>query len=314
MRKEKTVKTLSLLLMMFVLGTALIGCANNEDVISDTNSKSEIFQTAQNESAQSSSMENIISSDAAIKDSSQDETSSEINQLQNSSLQKPESEETDSVQSFYNSSSSHTLEQQHIHDWNTLTVSASCLGQGYIKKSCYCGESHTTTLEAAGHKWSGWKTMEEPTVSSEGKRVNTCSVCGAESMQSIDKLASSVGESDAHKEVFRLVNEERRKQGLGELTYYSAGQAAADLRAAEIKSVFSHDRPDGRSCFTVFDDFSLDAFMCGENIAWGQRSAQEVVNSWMNSDGHRKNILNPNATGIVVGAKDYRWVQLFVIG
>ena len=301
-------KTLSLLLMMFVLGTVFSGCTNHNDV-SSTDSKSTASQIVAGESSRISAEEIEIPSDAASRSENSDQSAVQQSSSGKTSSQSSSSEQTALQQSTYNTTSK---KEGHTHEWKTQTVEASCLGAGYVKKTCDCGESQSTSIEALGHKWSGWKTTLKPTATSEGERVKSCLTCGAESVQSIDKLTSSESQSDARQEVLRLVNAERKKQGLSELNYYSAGQAAADLRADEIKTSFSHTRPDGRTCFTVFEDFDLGAFMCGENIAWGQRSAQEVVNSWMNSDGHRKNILNPNATGIVVGVKDNHWVQLFV--
>lgn len=65
---------------------------------------------------------------------------------------------------------------------------------------------------------------------------------------------------------------------------------AAQLRSIEISVFFSHTRPDGTDCFTVSDKVH------GENIAGGYNSAKSVVDGWMNSDGHRANILNEHFT------------------
>lgn len=92
-------------------------------------------------------------------------------------------------------------------------------------------------------------------------------------------------------QVISLVNSERAKYGLEALTYDSLLSSAANTRAVEIKSLFSHTRPDGRSCFTALDETGYSYRKAGENIAYGQRSAEEVMNAWMNSEGHRANIL-----------------------
>lgn len=114
------------------------------------------------------------------------------------------------------------------------------------------------------------------------------------------------------KEVFNLVNAERQKAGLTPLAYYEAGQPAVDIRCDELKVQFSHTRPNGSSCFTVLEELGLRVWSCGENIAWGQRSPEEVMQDWMNSEGHRANILNPNFTGLAVATDDGYWVQMFV--
>jgi len=122
---------------------------------------------------------------------------------------------------------------------------------------------------------------------------------------------------DYASQVLALVNNERANAGLGGLSMTSELNAAAQKRAEEIISLFDHTRPDGTSCFTVFDEYGVSYGYAGENIAAGQRSPSEVMNSWMNSSGHRQNILggNFNHIGIGVvhinGGYGYYWVQLF---
>lgn len=116
-------------------------------------------------------------------------------------------------------------------------------------------------------------------------------------------------------QVVKLVNEERAKVGLHALTIDTNVTAAANIRAKEIVTSFSHTRPDGRKFSTVLTDNGIRYTGAGENIAWGQRSPEEVVSAWMNSEGHRANILNAKYTKIGVGylnasGRNY-WVQLF---
>lgn len=113
-------------------------------------------------------------------------------------------------------------------------------------------------------------------------------------------------------EVLRLVNEERNKEGLEPYKYYYYGQFAADIRAEEIIETFSHTRPDGRSAVTVFEDNNINYWSFGENIAWGYSTPKEVVEAWMDSEGHRENILSNYFEYMIVGVKDNHWVQLFV--
>ncbi len=121
-------------------------------------------------------------------------------------------------------------------------------------------------------------------------------------------------DSTLAQQVLSIVNAERVKYGLSALTYDSTLAKAADIRAKEIRTLFSHTRPDGRSCFTVLDEVGYSYRSAGENIAYGQRSASEVMNAWMNSEGHRANILgNYDYIGIGVyesGGTIY-WSQFF---
>ncbi len=116
-------------------------------------------------------------------------------------------------------------------------------------------------------------------------------------------------------EVLNLVNAERAKVGATPLRLANDLQEATAIRAREIIGNFSHTRPNGSNCFTVMRNRGRTY---GENIAAGHASAAEVVEQWMNSDGHRQNILNPRFRELGVGYayEDYStyhhyWVQLF---
>ena len=117
-------------------------------------------------------------------------------------------------------------------------------------------------------------------------------------------------------QVVNLVNAERAKEGLAPLTINTKVQAAAQVRAKECEQSFSHTRPNGTSFATALKEQNVSYRSAGENIAWGQRSPREVVSAWMNSSGHRANIMNANFTTIGVGyyqnAKGTNyWCQLF---
>lgn len=109
--------------------------------------------------------------------------------------------------------------------------------------------------------------------------------------------------------VLKLVNQQRQANGKALLVMDKDLQSAAMQRAAEISLMFSHTRPDGRACFTI------SSKLAGENIAAGQTDAQAVMNSWMNSSGHKENILNASYKTIGVGCFVWNgftyWVQCF---
>ena len=112
-------------------------------------------------------------------------------------------------------------------------------------------------------------------------------------------------------EVLKLVNNERQNNGLKPLVMTQQLTDGAMIRAAETTVSFSHTRPNGEQCFTAFS-WSRTA---GENIACGQRTPAQVVSSWMNSSGHRGNILNSSFTTIGIGCFEYGntcyWSQAF---
>ena len=119
-------------------------------------------------------------------------------------------------------------------------------------------------------------------------------------------------------EVFRLVNEYRAQYGVAPLKWDQNAYKAAKIRCDEITANFSHKRNGGQRFYTVYSDIIQQRlYNYGENIASGQSSAQEVLNSWMNSELHRKNILDPDfdnlavAFGVYNDSYKYYWVQEF---
>lgn len=131
-----------------------------------------------------------------------------------------------------------------------------------------------------------------------------------------DDSAGDNSEVTFAEQVTALVNKERAKAGLGELTLDKTIEKAAFTRAKEITRSFSHTRPDGSNFSSVLKEHGITYRGSGENIAWGQKSPEEVMKAWMNSEGHRANILNPNFKKIGVGhyqnekGTNY-WAQLF---
>ena len=118
-------------------------------------------------------------------------------------------------------------------------------------------------------------------------------------------------------QVLDLVNNERAKYSLSPLTLSSSVSRVAQAKAEDMKanSYFSHTSPTYGSPFDMLKQFGISYSTAGENIAKGQKTPQAVVNAWMNSEGHRANILNKNfkqlGVGYVGGSTTY-WVQMFI--
>ncbi|MGN7476824.1 CAP domain-containing protein, partial [Solibacillus silvestris] len=116
--------------------------------------------------------------------------------------------------------------------------------------------------------------------------------------------------------VVELTNAERVKAGLQPLKTYAPLMAAAREKSQDMKdkNYFSHTSPTYGSPFDRLNALGISYKAAGENIAKGQRTAEEVVTAWMNSEGHRANILNANFTHIGVGyVKDGNiWTQQFI--
>lgn len=124
-------------------------------------------------------------------------------------------------------------------------------------------------------------------------------------------------------EVLRLVNIERTNVGVAPLVLDEALCNAANMRAIEMDctGVFGHKRPNDHSCFEVYDICNVEwQSACGENIAAGQATPEDVMKSWLSSAGHKANILSPEYTkmglgysnsGCGAGEYSYYWAQEF---
>ena len=130
----------------------------------------------------------------------------------------------------------------------------------------------------------------------------------------IPQVDSSVASFEA--EVVRLVNDIRVENGLQPLKANWELSRVARYKSQDMldKGYFSHTSPTYGSPFQMIKAFGLSYRTAGENIAMGYSSPQAVVNGWMNSSGHRANILNPSYTQIGVGyvAQGSYWTQMFI--
>lgn len=122
--------------------------------------------------------------------------------------------------------------------------------------------------------------------------------------------------TDIERRVIELTNEERRRNGLADLQLDNQlnGVAREKSNDMQANNYFSHTSPTYGSPFDMMRDFGVDYNSAAENIAQGQRSAEEVVQAWMNSEGHRANIMSPDFTHIGVGYNENGnyWTQMFI--
>lgn len=120
-------------------------------------------------------------------------------------------------------------------------------------------------------------------------------------------------------EVVRLVNDERVQRGLKPLQMDAALSSVARDKSKDMRdrNYFSHTSPTYGSPFDMMKTYGISYRAAGENIAAGQTTAEQVVKGWMNSKGHRENILSPQYTTIGVGyakggAYGHYWTQMFI--
>ncbi|MGJ9385632.1 CAP domain-containing protein [Salipaludibacillus sp. CF4.18] len=124
------------------------------------------------------------------------------------------------------------------------------------------------------------------------------------------------GTQQEEQQVIDLTNQQRRENGLSDLQADDALSNVARAKSTDMQqnNYFSHTSPTYGSPFDMMRDFDINYSSAGENIAQGQRSPQEVVQAWMDSPGHRENILNGTYTHIGVGydPNGNHWTQMFI--
>ena len=133
-----------------------------------------------------------------------------------------------------------------------------------------------------------------------------------------DNKVEQSAPSEQAEQVLKLVNEERAKAGVKPLAMSEELRSIANLKAKDMSdnNYFDHNSPTYGSPFQMLQKFGVHYSSAGENIAAGQRTPEEVMQSWMNSSGHRANILNANFTELGVGyyqggSYGVYWTQLF---
>ena len=115
-------------------------------------------------------------------------------------------------------------------------------------------------------------------------------------------------------QVVQLVNQERSKNGLSSLQHRADLKNVAHKKAEDMinSNYFSHNSPNYGSPFDMMNTYGISYSAAAENIAKGQTTPEQVMNSWMNSSGHRQNIMNGQFDTIGVGFYHGAWVQLFI--
>lgn len=274
------------LLAVLLMTTVVVLSLNNQGAYqSDLNASSEQIAQLERGQAQSSSLEGTSSSELPDQEASSSEQASTASQ-ESAAPSLAESSSSQSVREQQSSAAQQPSEQQKV------TSSSSA------------------------------KPEQRPARPAPSSSAPVPSVPSVPSAPESSRPSSSKPEADNNtlsyaQRVVQLVNQEREKAGLQPLSISQSAEAAALIRAKEIEDSFSHTRPNGSSFYTALKEQGVSYRSSGENIAWGQKTPEQVMQGWMNSPGHRANILNANFTAIGVGY--YRspagvnyWTQLFI--
>ena len=219
----------------------------------------------------------------------------------------------------------------------TMLTASSMLPVNALSKTCYKKVMTTKSIYiyVSGVKYKLPLTPSCPNVPSKPESTpnnpsttpqqkpestpSTPSTTPEQKPESTPEQKPSTDFSSYQQQVLDLVNAERTKRGISALTLDSNLSSVATKKSQDMvnKNYFDHTSPTYGSPFDMMKQFGISYRTAGENIAKGQKTPQEVVTAWMNSEGHRKNILNPNFTNLGVGiAKDSKgttyWTQMFI--
>ena len=161
--------------------------------------------------------------------------------------------------------------------------------------------------------------IEMPDNAEHGTGSSTEQNSKTDNIEHGDSEVEQSAPSTQAEQVLQLVNNERAKQGLNPLKMSEQLRSIAYLKSKDMAEnhYFDHNSPTYGSPFHMLQDFGVHYSSAGENIAAGQRTPEEVMQSWMNSSGHRANILNKNFTTIGVGYYEggsygTYWTQEFI--
>lgn len=306
-----------ILFIFLTLNLLLVGCTkqNKEDeLINNVNKEENQITDNENNVDSNNKQESIINDDQ--KDTSNKEPKKEESNNKKEDKQedkKEENKESNKTEKKEETQQESNKEEIHSHSWQTTVIEATCMSEGYTLEECVCGEIKKSNITPPkDHEWLEFVVVKEATTTEPGKEEAKCKHCNTIGVREIPKVMQSA--AVLIQNVYTLVNQERTAAGLSTLKLHSEYQSLANTRVDEIKQSFSHQRLDGRDFWTVFEDAGVNQFVgMGENIAYGYRDAESVMDAWMNSTGHRANILDADFTGIIIGVKDGYWVQLFVM-
>lgn len=197
-------------------------------------------------------------------------------------------------------------------DWDGLSCTVTIIGGGIVLPTVKPTAAPTASPTSAPTA----VPTAAPTVTPAPTAQPTASPTSKPTAQPTSAPSS---EREMEKEVLSLVNSVRAENGLSALSWAEDVANVARAHSSDMitRGFFSHTNPDGLSPFDRLRNNGISYRTAAENIAYGQRSASEVMNSWMNSSGHRANILNKNVTEIGVGAVKAQngtiyWTQMFI--
>ncbi|OCN00842.1 hypothetical protein A7X67_08105 [Clostridium sp. W14A] len=195
----------------------------------------------------------------------------------------------------------------------------------YCTQNYNCGQTGTNSnyssyLNDVISRLTGKSCSQTPSGSVSSKPATSAPSKSSSSGTAASSGSTATGTyADFQNQVLQLVNKERTSRGLNALSMDSALNKTATLKSQDMAKLgyFDHTSPTYGSPFDMMKQFGISYRTAGENIAMGQTSPTQVMNGWMNSEGHRANILNSSFTKIGIGVAQnsngqYYWTQQFI--
>lgn len=286
---NKSQKIIAVALVLVILTTMLVGCNSKVDDETSTT-------TTTTNASQSDEGTTIANGDNILESDNQTEF-----------------EESSSDVADNEDKSSTTTTKKNTSSGGKETTTKKNTSSGSSNKvTTTTKPKETTTVASCKHSW---KLLSY----TNGAYVYNCSKCDDYKSEEREMNPNDfMGTKSEYLELLGYVNEARREAGLNELVYIDELQSGANIRAQELTEKFSHTRPNGEHQSTVYANYKFTELhgklfvSCQENAASGTKTAKATFNAWMNSEGHKKAILNESAYGFVASRCNNKWMMAVI--
>ena len=312
-------KLLALLLSLIVSGTVglytknvMSDASTTSKEVSSASSESTSSETATSEDLTDSSTVSVQSSSSEVSSQSPQQTSTESSESSSSQTVSSTAQNSNTGSSAENGSQETSSTNSDCTTAQTTSDSNSCQNYNDYKNNILNQMAGNNCSQTTSKVISSQPNTSVPSSNSDSTSSNTSS-----STSSSNTATGTY--ADFQNQVLELVNHERTSRGLNALTMDTALNKTATLKSEDMANLgyFDHTSPTYGSPFDMMKQFGISYQSAGENIAMGQTSPEQVMTGWMNSEGHRANILNSSFTKIGIGIAQnsngqYYWTQQFI--
>lgn len=306
-------KVVALALVLVLLATMFVGCNSSKD---EENSKTTTTTEVQTTIEVVTEIVTDENGETVTDDNGEVLTTEVTKVVEVSSQSDEDNEEPSSDKSNSTSTTSTTKSSTTTTTKQTETTTRKNSSSGSSNKVTTTSKPVTTTKPVVTTTEASCKHNYELISYTNGCYVYYCSKCDYYKSEEREMNPNDfMGSKSEYYEFLDYVNQARREAGLHEVQYLDIAQKGADTRAQEITQKFSHTRPNGKRGISAVGECIVEANIdnlaaCNENIHSGFTTAKGAFNSWMNSEGHRANIMSEGISYVVVARCDNYWVMI----